>query len=81
MLAVLYMGLLGTAAPHSLWNYSLSRMDASFCSMFYPLQPLVSSVLGVLLLGERITINLVVGGLIICCGVVMAVLSGRKKEA
>lgn len=81
VLAVLYMGLLGTAAPHSLWNYSLSRMDASFCSMFYPLQPLVSSVLGVLLLGERITVNLVVGGLIICCGVVMAVLSGRKKEA
>lgn len=77
--AVLYMGLMGTAAAHTLWNLSLSRMDASFCSMFYPLQPLVSSVLGVLLLGEAITPGFVAGGLIICCGIVAAVLSGRKK--
>ena len=81
VLAVLYMGLLGTAAPHSLWNFCLSKMDASFCSMFYPLQPLVSSALGVLVLGEQMTPNFVIGGLIICCGVVMAVLSGRKRAA
>ena len=79
LLAVLYMGLMGWAAAHTLWNTSLSLMDASFCSMFYPLQPLVSSVLGVLILGEQITPNFVAGGLIICCGIVLAVLSGRKK--
>ena len=78
---MLYMGLLGTVAPHSLWNFCLSKMDASFCSMFYPLQPLVSSALGVLVLGEQMTPNFVIGGLIICCGVVMAVLSGRKRAA
>ena len=78
-LAVLFMGLVGTATAHSLWNYSLSRMDASFCSMFYPLQPLTSSVLGVLVLGEKITANFVIGGLIICCGIVAAVLTGKKK--
>ena len=78
VLSVLYMGLVGTAAAHSLWNYSLSRMDASFCSMFYPLQPLVSSVLGVLLLGEKITANFLLGGAIICCGIVMTVRSGKK---
>lgn len=79
VLAVIYMGLMGTAAAHTLWNLSLSLMDASFCSMFYPLQPLVSSVLGVLILGEQITSNFIIGGLIICCGIVAAVLSGRKK--
>jgi len=79
VLAVLYMGLMGTAAAHSLWNLSLSLMDASFCSMFYPMQPLVSAILGVLLLGERITANFVAGGLIICCGIVLAVRSGAKK--
>lgn len=79
VLAVLYMGLMGTAAAHTLWNTSLSLMDASFCSMFYPMQPLVSAVLGVLLLGEAITPNFVVGGLVICCGIVAAVLSGRHK--
>lgn len=79
VLAVLYMGLMGTAAAHSLWNLSLSLMDASFCSMFYPMQPLVSAVLGVLLLGERITANFVAGGLVICCGIVLAVRSGAKR--
>ena len=79
LLAVLYMGLMGTAAAHTLWNTSLSLMDASFCSMFYPMQPLVSSILGVLILGERITTNFVAGGLIICCGIVLAVLSGKKQ--
>ena len=79
VLAVLYMGTVGTAAAHSLWNYSLSKMDASFCSMFYPLQPLTASVLGVLILGEEITANFLVGGAIICCGIVAAVLSAKKK--
>ncbi|MBQ7887516.1 MAG: DMT family transporter [Clostridia bacterium] len=78
VLAVLFMGLVGTATAHSLWNYSLSKMDASFCSMFYPMQPLVSSVLGVIVLGERITANFVIGGAIICCGIVAAVKNGKK---
>ena len=77
-LAVLFMGLVGTAAAHSLWNYSLSKMDASFCSMFYPMQPLVSAVLGVLVLGEKITASFVIGGAIICCGIVAAVATGKK---
>lgn len=79
LLAVLFMGIVGTAVAHTLWNTSLSLMDASFCSMFYPMQPLVSSVLGVLILGERITVNFLVGGLIVCCGIVAAVLTGKKK--
>lgn len=79
LLAVLYMGTIGTAAPHSLWNYCLSRMDASFCSMFYPLQPLVAATLGVIFLGERITPSYVLGALIICCGIVAAVATGKKR--
>jgi len=79
LLAVLFMGTIGTAAPHSLWNYCLSKMDASFCSMFYPLQPLVASTLGVIFLGERITVNFVAGAVVICCGIVAAVVTGKKK--
>ena len=78
-LAVLFMGIVGTAGAHSLWNYSLSKMDASFCSMFYPMQPLVSAILGVLVLGEEITPSFVIGGVIICCGIVASVVTGKKK--
>lgn len=81
VLAVLYMGVLGTAVTHSLWNYSLRVMDASFCSMFYPMQPLVSSILGVLFLHEAVTPGFVIGALMICCGIVAAVISSKPRKA
>lgn len=81
VLAVLYMGVLGTAVTHSLWNYSLRVMDASFCSMFYPTQPLVSSILGVLFLHEAVTPGFVIGALMICCGIVAAVISAKPRKA
>ena len=81
VLAVLYMGVLGTAVTHSLWNYSLRVMDASFCSMFYPMQPLVSSILGVLFLNEAVTPGFVIGALMICCGIVAAVISAKPRKA
>lgn len=81
VLAVLYMGVLGTAVTHSLWNYSLRVMDASFCSMFYPMQPLVSSIMGVLFLHEAVTPGFVIGALMICCGIVAAVISAKPRKA
>lgn len=81
VLAVLYMGVLGTAVTHSLWNYSLRVMDASFCSMFYPMQPLVSSILGVLFLHEAVTPGFVIGALMICCSIVAAVISAKPRKA
>ena len=81
VLAVLYMGVLGTAVTHSLWNYSLRVMDASFCSMFYPMQPLVSSILGVLFLHAAVTPGFVIGALMICCGIVAAVISAKPRKA
>ena len=81
VLAVLYMGVLGTAVTHSLWNYSLRVMDASFCSTFYPMQPLVSSILGVLFLHEAVTPGFVIGALMICCGIVAAVISAKPRKA
>ena len=81
VLAVLYMGVLGTAVTHSLWNYSLRVMDASFCSMFYPMQPLVSSILGVLFLHEAVTPGFVIGALMICCGIVAWGISAKARKA
>lgn len=78
VLAVLYMGIFGTAVTHSLWNYSLRVMDASFCSMFYPMQPLVSAILGVLFLHETVTPSFILGALMICGGIVAAVKSAPK---
>lgn len=68
----------GTAVAHTCWNKSLQLLSASTCSMFYPLQPLVSAVLGVLLLHEVITWQFVVGAVLICSGIVITFLPSKK---
>ncbi len=77
VLACIYLGVAGTAVAHTLWNMGLKLRDASVCSMFYPLQPLTSSILGVVLLGEVLTWNFVVGGVLICMGIIVSVM---KKD-
>lgn len=78
LLACIYMGIAGTAIAHTLWNMSLSLLNASTCSMFYPLQPLTSAVLGVLILHEVLDQSFVAGGILICTGVVISVVERRK---
>lgn len=78
LLACLFVAVFGTAVAHTCWNKSLQLLSASTCSMFYPLQPLVSAVLGVLLLHEVITWQFVVGAVLICSGIVITFLPSKK---
>ena len=79
ILVLLYVAVCCTAIPHSLWNYSLSRVEASTCSLFYPVQPLTSMVLGVLLLHEHMTVGYLAGGVLIVFGVLYSTL-GKEKN-
>lgn len=78
LLACLYVAVIGTAVAHTCWNKSLQLLNASTCSMFYPLQPLISAVLGVLLLHEVITVQFVAGAVLICSGIVITFLPTKK---
>ena len=78
--ACLFVAIFGTAVAHTCWNKALQLLNASTCSMFYPLQPLVSAVLGVLLLHEVITPSFVVGAVLICAGVVVTFLPTKAKR-
>lgn len=80
ILVLLYVAVFCTAIPHSLWNYSLSRVEASTCSLFYPVQPLTSMALGVLLLHERMTPGFFAGTALIVFGVLYSTL-GKEKHA
>ena len=37
ILGLFYVAIFCTTIPHSLWNYCLSRAEASTCSLFYPI--------------------------------------------
>ncbi len=73
VVAVLYMAFVCTALANYLWAKCLQQIDASICTMFYPLQPLFATTLGILLLHEKITVNFILGGILISSGVICGV--------
>ena len=54
--------------------------EASTCSLFYPIQPLTSMVLGVLLLNEHMTVGFIVGAVLIVFGVLYSTLGKEKTR-
>lgn len=80
IIAILYICFICTALSHVFWNRSLSLLDATTCSLFYPIQPLTSAILGIALLGEKLTMSFVVGTVIICIGIILAVIEPKKTE-
>ncbi len=80
ILAVLYIAFVCTALSHVLWNKSLSLLSATTCSLFYPVQPMTSALLGILLLGEKLTPAFIAGAAIICIGILTAVIGTVPKH-
>lgn len=80
VLSILYMGIVCTALAYVLWNKSLSLIEAGVCSLFYAIQPLVSALLGFLLLGEKINSNFTVGAVLIISGVLFSIAEKRKTK-
>lgn len=78
IISLLYMGVVCTALAYVFWNKSLSIVEAGECSLFYPVQPMVSVILGVIFLGEHININFIFGAILIIGGVLFSILG--KKE-
>jgi drug/metabolite transporter (DMT)-like permease len=77
-LCLLYLGAVCTALPNFLWNKSLTMLEASACSLFYPVQPLVSVILGVIVLGETIDARFIAGSALIVGGILFAVIRGAR---
>lgn len=77
VLALIYIGIVCTGVAYFLWNKCLSIIDAGTCSAFYPVQPLVSAVLGILFLGEQVGISFWCGAILIVTGVLVNVLSKK----
>jgi drug/metabolite transporter (DMT)-like permease len=61
-----------TAAAYVLISWTLARAEASLVALFVYLQPLIATVLGVLVEGERLAARTVAGALLIFAGVYLA---------
>ena len=70
-------GLFATAGAYLAWNWGLERIPASRAGVFLNLEPLLGSLLGVVLLNERLGMMAILGGVLILGP---AIYFSRKKE-
>ena len=78
ILGIFYMGIFCTGVAYILWNRSLSMLEAGTCSAFYPIQPLVSTFLGIIFLKETVGISFYIGAVFIVAGVLISLLPWRN---
>ena len=68
-LGVLYLALFASALAYALWNYALTKLDASKIAVFNNLQPIFTTALAMVFLGYHLTATFIVGGILILAGV------------
>ena len=71
-------GVLCTATTTLLWNWGLTQVPASQAGVLLNVEPLMGSLLGVLVLGERLGPSAWVGGAMILAAA--GVLTGRREQ-
>ena len=79
LLPVAYICVICTAVSHLLWNRALAKTEATLCASFYPVQPLTSMLLGILLLRERLTVNFIVGAVLVLAAMLIHAVPERRS--
>ena len=70
--SLLYSGIFGSAGAYTIYYYSLRLLPASRVAAFHYLQPVLATVLGVLIFHDRFTARFVIGAALILAGLFVA---------
>lgn len=81
VLVILYLGFFGSGLAQFTWTKCLSLLPASTCSLFYPLQPAFSALLGALILHESFTPAFFAGLLLISLDVALSTWETKRLSA
>lgn len=77
---ILFIGILASALCFTVWYLILSLIDMVTATLATLLVPVFGLLFSGLLLGEEITINVLLGTCFILCGIVIAQVHGRRKK-
>jgi drug/metabolite transporter (DMT)-like permease len=77
---VLYLGLVSTAFALLLWNRAFALVPASLASLFFFAQPLTGAILATLLLSQKMTLELWLGGALIAAAVLLSLFRAPQDE-
>lgn len=77
--SVIYMGIVMTALGYGIWYHLLKKYDVNQVVPFLLLLPVTSILGAVLFLGERPSIRILIGGVVVITGVAIIVMLGQSK--
>ena len=79
---IFYLAFIMTVVGYSIWYHLLSSVDVSKVSPFLMLLPITSIIAGMVLLDEKLTLSMIIGGLMIMTGVASTLINWRwpKKQ-
>jgi drug/metabolite transporter (DMT)-like permease len=72
---ILYMALIASVLNYFLWFYALGKLETSKVAIFQNLQPVMTTVLALILGTAAISLNFVSGGLLALIGVILVQLA------
>lgn len=68
---LLYLGLGTSVIAYSIWYYAIKKSEPTKVAIFSNLQPVITTILSVILLGFTISTVFIIGGIIVITGVVL----------
>lgn len=71
-MALAFLGTLGGAFGFALWSWALQRSTPSRVAVFIAINPLTAITLGVLLLNEPVTVQFLIGFVVVVAGIMLA---------
>jgi drug/metabolite transporter (DMT)-like permease len=74
------LALIPTLLGHTLFNWSIKWISASVISMAILFEPVGATVLAFYLLGERVILTQVIGGLVVIAGITLFLVDERKMK-
>lgn len=80
LLWVVYLGVVVTIGGYGMFNFALSRIEASRASVFINLIPVFTVILAYFFLGEVLKFNEIIASLVILTGVAISQIPARKQE-
>lgn len=77
---LLYIAVIGTGFAFALWNWIVSQVDTFIASISIMCIPLLSLFFGYVFWHESITLNIMIGAVFICSGIISSSLNINTKQ-
>ncbi len=68
-LQIIYLGVMTSGIAYLIWYYAIKRLSASSVGVFNNLQPIFTTIMAVMFLGQQVSVVYILGGLLVIFGV------------